>query len=572
MSEERRIEVIVRWLEQNKEVGEKLVSQLNAIRANLETLGQTAQNIQKTLIYGFGAVHDQLLRTKRASKETEEATASTSRGFENLGKRISILGWRLSWMAYRLMMMGRIVMRWMVKPVNFAINTLTNWERSLDTVATSMGLLAVAGQLTGERQEYLQETLEGLAEQGPKVQGAFLYFQSALIGLVVQAGEPLAELFYKLGDLLRGLAPIVRETVLPALNELLSVFVGFLPTLKEIAVSAIPPVIQGLRDSIPVYQAVLGILKPFVPFLAKLAGAFAPLAPLLMGLGTALYFVTPLLQLFGSVISHLPKILGVLRHPISALKTAFDFLRGGVGGLINFFKGPFRSGLSSVAGALSKLGSFIKSGIVRAVGALGSAFSFLAAHPMVAVVVAIMAVVGALVYLYNTNENFRKAVNKAWETIKNAVLGAVGAIQNAFRGFLDWIESLKKGFLGFASSVMNLFGGIISKTDEFRRSQRELGNTVSELYEHSIGKTIARDLSCAIESVREAQNVFSRADLSIGASITPRTVASPSASPIQYISISAPITIESISSSMDLDEVSDAVTDAISEAVREVMG
>jgi len=619
MSEERRIEVIVKWLEQNKEVGEKLVSQLNAIRANLEALNQTAQHTQKTLIYGFSAIHDQLLRMKRASKEAEETTKATGRRFESFGKKLSIVGWRLSWMAYRLMMMGRIVMRWMIKPVNFAISTLTDWERSLDTVATSMGLLASAGELTGERQEFLQKILEGLAEVGPMVQGAFLYFQSALIGLVVQAGQPISEFFLKLGDLLRSIAPIVSETVIPAINQLLNTFAKFLPALKEIVVSAIPPFIQGLKDSIPILQAVLNLVKPFIPYLARLAGMLAPLAPLLMALGTALYFVTPLFQALGGVISHFPALLG----------------------------------------------------------ALGTAFSFLAAHPMVAVVVAITAITATLIYLYKTNENFRKSVNRIWEMIKgaflgaiasiiggfksfgafiigvfggvqnafagfhrfvqgafasfgsivkgafegfrnfvmgvivgvkgsfqgfldwfgnlgasfrsmlsnlgeafgrvfgnlqNAVLGAVNIIKNALRGFLDWIGALRKGIESFASPITGLFTGIIEKVNEFKASQLDLGSIVSKLFGHSIGRTIAEDLSYAIESVQEAQRAFNRANLTIGAKVEPRAGRASSASSVQYITISAPITIESISSSMDLDEVTDAVTDAISEAVREVMG
>jgi len=155
--------------------------------------------------------------------------------------------------------------------------------------------------------------------------------------------------------------------------------------------------------------------------------------------------------------------------------------------------------------------------------------------------------------------------------IRNAVLGAINVIQNAFKGFLGWIETLRKGFLGFASSIINLFGGINRKTDEFRKSKRALGNTVSELYEHSIGKTIAEDLSYAIEGIREAQKAFSKADLNIGNRATLGANRATFTSPTQYITISAPINIESISSSMDLDEVTDVITDAIGDALRRVM-
>jgi len=217
---ERRIDILVRWMEEQKEVGNKIVDKLNEISASLEKLNIVSQQSNKTMLYGLSAIYDKMSRGTKVTQRIGESTRNLNRRFDSLGRRISYIGWRLSWMAYRLMMMGRIITRWMLRPVNFAIQSLTNWERSLDTVATTMGLLAATGQLTGERQEFLQRTLEGLMEVGPKVQGAFQYVQSAMIGLAIEAGEPLSEFFFAIGDLISSLAPMVSEELIPAITEL----------------------------------------------------------------------------------------------------------------------------------------------------------------------------------------------------------------------------------------------------------------------------------------------------------------------------------------------------------------
>jgi len=646
---ERRVDVIVRWLEEHPEVKEKLAKSIDEIRTRFPALaqatsaviskmrefGKTFQQINFRTAEGATSLAELSDRMQRAlisvgsldaryvdfvktaqiamrelrksglstdelriamsrlneiAKEVaqsigeKEAPAllltneilnrqlrgiqSVSQRMERWSRRINILGWRLSWMAYRLMMMGRIITRWMLRPVNFAINALTRWERSLDTVATSMGLLAATGQLTGERQEFLQRTMDALIEEGPKIQGAFQYVQSAMIGLVTQAGEPLSQFFFALGDMIASLAPIIESAVIPALTELVKIFIQWLPTIKEIIELALPPFIEGLKEIGPLLLGFLNWIKPLIPFLARLAGMFAPFAMLLTGIGMALYFITPALQLFSGLLGGLPKIFSFVKDHIGAFRTALSFLRGGFGKVVGFITGPLKSAFGTLVGVFSKVGSFIGSVLTKAISGLGSMFSFLAAHPIALVIIAIGALIGILIYLYNTNEDFRNAVDNAWNTIRSTILSAIEAIQGAFKSFLDWIDGLRKGFTDFVSGITRLFGGVTQQTEEFKKSQEELGETIEDMYGHSIGRVIARDLSYAIDSVQEAQRVFSRANLGItggvGVGVPGATTAT------QYINISAPITIESISSELDLDTVRDAVTDALSDAIRRV--
>lgn len=96
--------------------------------------------------------------------------------------------------------------------------------------------------------------------------------------------------------------------------------------------------------------------------------------------------------------------------------------------------------------------------------------SVLKANPIVMVVSLIATLVAALITLYNTNEDFRNAVNRAWESVKNTISGVVSAIvvfftqsiPNAANAALDFLQSLpgkalqwgKDMIQGFADGIM----------------------------------------------------------------------------------------------------------------------
>lgn len=83
--------------------------------------------------------------------------------------------------------------------------------------------------------------------------------------------------------------------------------------------------------------------------------------------------------------------------------------------------------LGALAGALAGLIVYkTVMGIIGFVKELGTTvkalFAMLAAHPIMAVVVAIGALVGALITAYNTNEDFRKTVDELWGKLKNSLM------------------------------------------------------------------------------------------------------------------------------------------------------
>jgi phage-related protein len=87
----------------------------------------------------------------------------------------------------------------------------------------------------------------------------------------------------------------------------------------------------------------------------------------------------------------------------------------------------------------------ITTAMTVAQGALNAVMN---ANPLAIVALAVVGLVTALVTLYNTNEDFRKAVQKTWNTIKKAVMTV--------------IDALKKGFESWAFIIQQVWGKIKS--------------------------------------------------------------------------------------------------------------
>lgn len=79
----------------------------------------------------------------------------------------------------------------------------------------------------------------------------------------------------------------------------------------------------------------------------------------------------------------------------------------------------------------------------------------MAMNPFALVVIAIMIVVAALVYLWNTNENFRAACIAAWEAICNAVSSAWAAISSAASAAWTYITGAVSSAYSFIVSVFD---------------------------------------------------------------------------------------------------------------------
>lgn len=209
----------------------------------------------------------------------------------------------------------------------------------------------------------------------------------------------------------------------------------------------------------PIASVILKVVNSLAEFIAKLfethpaAARFFGIAMILGGVMWALLapiiaVSTLLSNVFGmSLLEAGKKILGFARNS-RILKAALDVAKVAFKVLMNPI-GALRKVLPLLTGAFEGIGA--------AIGAIS--------WPVLAIIGIIVALVGVIIYLWKTNENFRKMIIDAWNGIVDAISGAVSSIVNWFTQLWSSIQQTLQPIMPILQQLgqmfMEVLGGLV---------------------------------------------------------------------------------------------------------------
>lgn len=153
--------------------------------------------------------------------------------------------------------------------------------------------------------------------------------------------------------------------------------------------------------------------------------------------------------------------------------------------------------------------------ITNVVGAVKGLWALLAANPIVAVVALIAGVIAALVTLYNTNEDFRNAVDNTVQKIKDWVSNAVDIVKEKFEKIkntvTDFVAGFKERISTMKQTVQDVVSNISGKISGFKQNVKDLVQNiktfVSEMFTNLKDKvvgffdTIKEKVSTKVKSI-----------------------------------------------------------------------
>ena len=224
---------------------------------------------------------------------------------------------------------------------------------------------------------------------------------------------------------------------------------GTTDEMSEAMMSGFGGSIEQLKSSLDVLMTSLGQL---------LAKYLTPVIKMLQGWMNAFNKLSPSMQ-------NVVVVIGMVVAAIGPLLLFTGKMLGAVGTVMEF------------APKLAGLGGTIGKGIGLIKGALSGLFGLIAAHPVVAIIAGIAALVAAIVHLYKTNEAFRNIVNAVWGAVKKTIMAVVNAIagflngawdgitsvaETAWNGIRDFFSGIWKGIQKVFTTVVDTIGSVLS--------------------------------------------------------------------------------------------------------------
>lgn len=301
---------------------------------------------------------------------------------------------------------------------------------ALDLSKAGFGDAASAAKMLGKALNDPEKGISALSRAGV----TFTEGQKEQIKALVESGNTLAAqklIMKEVESQVGGVAEATKspieafQTLYGNIQE--TIGGALLPALTN-AFDTLSPVLEGVAAPLGEVAGTLGgvlsdALAAIAPILPPIADVFSRIATaagtaLARGLDALIPALLPLVEAFGSLLDALAPLLDL----ITPIVAAFEPLLG-----------LFTEGIAVIAPLVASIVEWVMQsdllkgvlvGVTAGVIALNIAMS---ANPIGLVIVAIVALIGAIKWLWENNETFRTIVLAVW-----------GAIQNAVKAVVDW--------------------------------------------------------------------------------------------------------------------------------------
>lgn len=202
------------------------------------------------------------------------------------------------------------------------------------------------------------------------------------------------------------------------------------------------------------------IIDGAIALLEALTGAISDNWPLIVEAGAQIIGklvegVSGSKEAFAGVVALLLPHLGKIIDTIGNIKTVFSTV-------VSFITGG--QGISKIL----SVGKTLVSGISKlktGVSALTSVMGILS-NPVTAIIAAVAALAAGIIYLWNTNEDFRNAVKGIWDAIVGFFQAAGEKIQQAWSAIVDFFQGVWDGIVNIFQNVGQWFSDVFSAASQ----------------------------------------------------------------------------------------------------------
>lgn len=256
--------------------------------------------------------------------------------------------------------------------------------------------------------------------------------------------------------------------------------------IQNMASQAISEMVCALQENAS------DIIDGGLALLEALAGAIEENLTLIMETGAVI--IGKLVEGISNASPGVKAIIGtaVLPHILKIIDTV-----GEIGGAVSNMAGLVSNALGVITGILWKVG-----GVIRGL------FSLIMAHPVVAIVTAIIA---AVVLLYTKCEWFRDGVKAVLDAVGNAFKTAYEVISGAFSGAVEFFSGVVDGIKSAFDGIGEFLGGLFSDAWEMVQGAWDaavefftgIGNGIHEAFE-SVTSFLGEAFSAAWDVVSGA--------------------------------------------------------------------